>query len=448
MKTVLSPKLSRIRKVIEDWEPWERYGYVQRVVGLTLEARGPSVRIGQLCRLLSDEPGEEQLAEVVGFNDSTIILLPLSEVHGIKAGTRLQVMPTTFGVGVDLDLKGRILDGLGRCIDGAPPALAQRRSIYGAPPSPLKRQRINRPLATGIRALDGLVTCGQGQRLGVFSGSGVGKSTLLGMIARTSDADVNIIGLIGERGREVRDFIEDDLGPEGLEKSVVIVATSDQPPLLRIKAAFVATTVAEYFRDCGHDVLLIMDSLTRFAMAQREVGLAAGEPPATRGYPPSVFSLLPRLLERSGNSDRGTMTAFYSVLVEGDDMDEPIADTVRGILDGHIVLSRTLADEGHYPAIDVLRSVSRLMTDVVDPDHGEAAAEFKRLLAAYEDARDLINIGAYREGSDPSVDRAVAKRSAMLRFLRQDVTDRTDMSRTIDELARVMDDPGDGRVSE
>lgn len=448
MKTVLSPKLSRIRKVIEDWEPWERYGYVQRVVGLTLEARGPSVRIGQLCRLLSDEPGEEQLAEVVGFNDSTIILLPLSEVHGIKAGTRLQVMPTTFGVGVDLDLKGRILDGLGRCIDGAPPALAQRRSIYGAPPSPLKRQRINRPLATGIRALDGLVTCGQGQRLGVFSGSGVGKSTLLGMIARTSDADVNIIGLIGERGREVRDFIEDDLGPEGLEKSVVIVATSDQPPLLRIKAAFVATTVAEYFRDCGHDVLLIMDSLTRFAMAQREVGLAAGEPPATRGYPPSVFSLLPRLLERSGNSDRGTMTAFYSVLVEGDDMDEPIADTVRGILDGHIVLSRTLADEGHYPAIDVLRSVSRLMTDVVDPDHGEAAAEFKRLLAAYEDARDLINIGAYREGSDPSVDRAVAKRSAMLRFLRQDVTDRTDMSRTIDELARVMDDSGDGRVSE
>lgn len=447
MKSGLNTELNGIRGAIEDWEPWERYGYVQRVVGLTLEARGPSVRIGQLCRLLSDEPGEEQLAEVVGFNDSTIILLPLSEVHGIKAGTRVQVMPTTFGVGVDPNLKGRILDGLGRCIDGSPPPLAERRSIYGSPPSPLKRQRINRPLATGIRALDGLLTCGQGQRLGIFAGSGVGKSTLLGMIARASDADVNVIGLIGERGREVRDFIEDDLGPEGLHKSVVIVATSDQPPLLRIKAAFVTTTVAEYFRDCGHDVLLIMDSLTRFAMAQREVGLAAGEPPATRGYPPSVFSLLPRLLERSGNSDCGTMTAFYSVLVEGDDMDEPIADSVRGILDGHIVLSRALADEGHYPAIDVLRSVSRLMGDVVDADHQGAASEFKRLLAAYQDARDLINIGAYRQGSDPLVDRAVSKRPAMLEFLRQTATDGTDISQTVEGLTRLMD-PSDGEVRE
>ena len=437
--------LRELKGIASAWQPWERYGYIQRVVGLTLEARGPAVRVGQLCRLLSDDPsGVDVPAEVVGFNDRAILLLPLSEVHGLRAGTRLQVTPGTFEISLGPDLMGRVLDGLGRAIDEGPaPRAETRQTIYSTSPSPLSRQRVSEPLGVGIRAIDSLLTCGQGQRIGIFSGSGVGKSTLLGMIARGSSADVNVIGLIGERGREVRDFLEDDLGPEGLAKSIVVVATSDQPPLLRIKAAFVATTIAEYFRDLGNEVLLIMDSLTRFATAQREVGLATGEPPATRGFPPSVFSLLPRLLERSGNSDRGTMTAFYSVLVEGDDMDEPVADTVRGILDGHIVLSRALADEGHYPAIDVLRSVSRLMSDVADEPHRAAAAEFKRLLAAHEDARDLINIGAYQMGSDRLVDRSIEHREAMRAFLQQDLAKASSFARTRSDLIRLTRSEGE-----
>ncbi len=432
-------QMAALERAVDNWNPWPRYGYVQRVVGLTLEGRGPAVRVGQLCRLLSDDDADDEvLAEVVGFNENSLLLMPLADVHGLKARTRLQVTSRTFEVPVGEALRGRVLDGLGRVIDGDGIGdLTESRTIYGEPPSPLHRRRVAEPLEVGIRAIDGLLTCGRGQRVGIFSGSGIGKSTLLGMIARGSEADVNVIGLVGERGREVRDFIEDDLGSEGREKSVVVVATSDQPPLVRIKAAFVATAVAEYFRDRGQNVLLMMDSLTRFAMAQREVGLAAGEPPTTRGYPPSVFSLLPRLLERSGNSDRGTMTAFYTVLVEGDDMDEPVADTVRGILDGHIVLSRSLADEGHYPAIDVLSSVSRLMEDVAGEAHREAALQFKQLMAAYDDARDLINIGAYEHGSDPTVDRALASRENMLSFLRQDTEEHWPLSDTESELTRM-----------
>ncbi len=436
----ISGEIERIWNCIAQWEPRERYAYVHRMVGMTIQARGKSAQIGQLCRLFGEDSRVEPvMAEVVGFDDRTMLLLPFSEVQGIRAGMRVQVARASFQVPVGPELKGRILDGLGRAIDAkAKPESEQRRSIYAAPPSPLERSRVSQPLDLGVRSIDGLLTCGRGQRLGIFAGSGVGKSTLLGMIARTSDADVNVIGLIGERGREVRDFIEDDLGPEGLGRSVVVVATSDQPALMRIKAAYVATTIAEYFREEGADVLLMMDSITRFAMAQREVGLAAGEPPTTRGYPPSVFSLLPQLLERSGNSKTGTMTAFYTVLVEGNDMEEPITDAVRGILDGHIQLSRELADEGHYPAVDVLKSVSRLMSDIVTDDHESSARELKRLLAAYQDARDLINIGAYQRGADPQVDRAIDRMAAIRQFLRQTPDQPTPLSETKLQLQAIL----------
>ena len=428
----IGAEVDRIRRIARSWEPLEKYAYIKRVVGMTLEARGPSARVGQLCRLLGDDPKTDiVMAEVVGFTDNTMILLPLSELQGVRAGMRVQITPGTFRVPVGDALRGRILDGLGRPIDGlAAPELRERKSIYSAPPHPLSRMRVTEPLELGIRSIDGLLTCGRGQRVGIFAGSGVGKSTLMGMIARSSTADVNVIGLIGERGREVRDFVEDQLGSEGLAKSVVVVATSDQPPLLRIKAAQVATTLAEHYRDRGNDVLLMMDSVTRFAMAQREVGLAAGEPPTTRGYPPSVFSSLSQLLERAGNSDRGTMTAFYSVLVEGDDMDEPITDAVRSILDGHIQMSRSLADENHYPAVDVLRSVSRLMVDVIDDQQEEAAARLKGVLAAYEDARDLISIGAYQRGADPKVDLAISVLNQIKDFLQQPPSERSTLEET------------------
>ncbi len=440
----IGAEVDRIRRITHAWEPLEKYAYIKRVVGMTLEARGPSARVGQLCRLLGDDPeADVVMAEVVGFTDNTMILLPLSELHGVRAGMRVQITPGTFRVPVGDALRGRILDGLGRPIDGAPgPELRERKSIYSAPPHPLSRMRVTEPLELGIRSIDGLLTCGRGQRVGIFAGSGVGKSTLMGMIARSSGADVNVIGLIGERGREVRDFVEDQLGPEGLAKSVVVVATSDQPPLLRIKAAQVATTLAEHFRDQGNDVLLMMDSVTRFAMAQREVGLAAGEPPTTRGYPPSVFSSLSQLLERAGNSDRGTMTAFYSVLVEGDDMDEPITDAVRSILDGHIQMSRALADENHYPAIDVLRSVSRLMVDVIDGEHEAEAARLKGILAAYEDARDLISIGAYQGGADPKVDLAIRILDQIKGFLQQPASERSTLDETRRRLFNLLPEGG------
>jgi flagellum-specific ATP synthase len=347
--------------------------------------------------------------------------MPLGDLAGIGPGSLVTGTGRSLRVGVGQGLLGRILDGLGKPIDGGdPPAVEEFYSINGNIPSPLERQRISEPLQIGVRAIDGLLTCGKGQRIGVFAGSGVGKSTLLGMMARNTKADVNVIALVGERGREVREFLERDLGPEGLRRSVVVVATSDQPALVRIKGAMVASTIAEYFRDQGADVLFMMDSVTRFAIAQREVGLAVGEPPATRGYTPSVFAALPKLLERSGPGLKGTITAFYTVLVEGDDMNEPIADTVRGILDGHIVLSRALAEQQHYPAIDVLASVSRLMTEVATPEHLQLAGRFRSLLAVYKDAEDLINIGAYAHGSNPRIDMAIKLIDGFRRFLQQE----------------------------
>ncbi|MGB1719297.1 MAG: FliI/YscN family ATPase, partial [Candidatus Latescibacterota bacterium] len=349
-----------------------------------------------------------------------VLLMPLGQIEGIRPGTRVFPARASLFVPVGPGLRGRVLDGLGNPIDGKGPLHAgERRSVHAEPPNPLSRRRVRQALGTGVRALDGLVSCGKGQRMGIFAGSGVGKSTLMGMIARHSEADVNVIALVGERGKEVLDFLEDSLGEEGLKRSVVVVATSDQPALIRLKAAFVATAIAEYFRDAGKDVILMMDSLTRVAMAQREIGLAAGEPPTTRGYTPSVFALLPRLLERAGMTRRGSITGFYTVLVEGDDMDEPIADASRAILDGHLVLSRRLASRGHYPPIDVMESVSRVMKDVTSEAHWDRSIEVKSMMAAYTEAEDLINIGAYARGSNPSIDRSLQYVEPINDYLRQ-----------------------------
>jgi len=382
-------------------------GSVSQVIGLTIEVKGVSASIGEVCSI--HVPGEEYpvLAEVVGFKENSSLLMPLGELGGICPGSRVIPTGSPFTVKVGEHLLGRVLDGLGLPMDNGKTGVGTDFSVNNRPPNALERRRITKVLATGVRAIDSFLTCGCGQRIGIFAGSGVGKSTLLGMIARQSNADVNVIGLIGERGREVLDFIESSLGKDGLARSVVVVATSDQPALVRLKGAFVASAIAEYFRDAGKNVLLMLDSVTRFAMAQREVGLAIGEPPATKGYTPSVFALLPRLLERSGNSRNGTITAFYTVLVDGDDMNEPVADAVRGILDGHIVLSRRLAARNHYPAIDVLQSVSRLMPDLVSEEQMLQAGRLRELLAVYSQSEDLINIGAYAHGSNPKIDEAI-----------------------------------------
>lgn len=394
-------------------------GKVQKVVGLTIQSQGPQVSIGDLCIIRSGtSQGIE--AEVVGFEGDLTLLMPLGSTEGIGPGAIVEPCGHRLRVRVGNNLLGRVIDALGRPMDGLPlETEGEWRDLEQEPPNPLTRQRISEPLVTGVRAIDGLLTVGRGQRVGIFAGSGVGKSTLLGMIARASSADVNVIALVGERGREVREFIEKDLGEEGLARSVLVVATSDQPALIRTKAAMLATSIAEYYRDQGLNVMFMMDSVTRYATALREIGLAAGEPPATRGYTPSVFAALPRLLERTGNSDKGSITAIYTVLVEGDDMDEPVADTVRGILDGHIVLSRQLADKGHFPAIDPLRSVSRVMPDVVTMSHLEQARKIKEWLASYQEVADLINIGAYQPGSSPKTDEAIAKHDAIITFLRQ-----------------------------
>ena len=364
--------------------------------------------------------------------------MPYGDLEGIGPGSKVLLTNRKFMVSVGLGLIGRILDGFGNPLDGKGHVEAQEwTTLSNMPPHPLNRQRIQTPLVLGIRAIDGLLTCGRGQRLGIFSGSGVGKSTLLGMIARNTRADVNVIALIGERGREVREFIEKDLKEEGLQRSVLVVATSDQPPLVRLRAAFVATAIAEFFRSRGMDTLLMMDSLTRFAMAQREIGLAIGEPPVSRGYPPSVYSILPKLLERVGRSEKGSITGLYTVLVDGDDFNEPVSDAARGILDGHIVLSRDLANRNHYPAIDVLSSVSRLMPDIVSTEHYQAAARIKTLMAEYTEARDLINIGAYRRGSNPDIDKAIEKMPEINKFLQQTVGDMTDFDDTCQRLYRI-----------
>lgn len=404
-------------------------GRISRVVGLALEAQGPRAQLGELCRVHRTGNGT-LLAEVTGFRDGRTLLTPLGDPGGVGPGNLVEAMSTVLGVMVGPGLLGRVLDGLGRPIDSLGPldACSWRPVDCPAPPA-MERPPIGLPLPTGVRAIDGVLTCGRGQRMGIFAGSGVGKSTLLGMMARFTGAEVNVIGLIGERGREVREFLERDLR-EGRKRSVVVAATSDQPALIRIKAAMVATAIAEYFRDQGKHVLLVMDSLTRFAMAQREVGLANGEPPATRGYTPSVFSLLPRLLERAGCSPTGSITGFYTVLVEGDDVNEPVADSLRAILDGHIVLSRDLAARGHYPPIDVLASVSRLMVDLVNDEALGGASRLRKVLATYRDAEDLINIGAYAPGQNPDIDHACRHIAGVLSFLRQDRDERADFAAT------------------
>lgn len=398
-------------------------GKVTQVIGLVIESQGPLVSVGELCYVHSHFPGVPPVpAEVVGFREGYVMLMPVGEMQGIGPGCEVVAAQKMLKVKVGEELLGRVLDGLGNPMDDKGPILTDLEyPLQAPPPPPLTRPRINESLYVGVRAIDGLITMGQGQRIGIMAGSGVGKSTLLSMIARNTEADISVIALVGERGREVRDFIERDLGEEGLKRSVVVVATSDQPALVRIKGAMTATAIAEYFRDQGHKVILMMDSVTRFAMAQREVGLTIGEPPATRGYTPSVFAMLPRLLERAGTSDTGSITGIYTVLVDGDDMNEPIADAVRSILDGHIVLSRAIAAQNHFPAIDILPSVSRVMNEVVTKEHLRAAQQMRSLMAVYKDAEDLIHIGAYVKGSSAKIDEAIQKIDNINDFLCQDI---------------------------
>jgi flagellum-specific ATP synthase len=400
-----------------------------------VESHGPAARIGEICEIHHSRNAKPLLAEVVGFREDRALLMPFGDLSEVGLGNEVVATGSPLRVKVGQALLGRVLDGLGRPLDGKGPIDFEAEvSVTAAPPHPLNRRRINQPLSVGVRAIDGLLTMGSGQRVGIFAGSGVGKSTLLGMIARNTSADVNVIALIGERGREVRDFLEKDLGEEGLRRSVVVVATSDQVAVARLRGAQVGSSIAEYFRDCGMNVMLMMDSVTRVAWAQREIGLAAGEPPTTRGYTPSVFAVLPSLLERAGTSKVGSITGLYTVLVEGDDMNEPVADTVRGILDGHIVLSRALAAQNHYPAIDVLSSVSRLMPEVSTKEHRSAAGTMRDVLATYKSAEDLINIGAYAEGSNPKIDFAKAKIDAANGFLKQAVDDPAPFETTVSSL--------------
>ena len=413
-----------------------RTGRVSRLVGLRLEVEGIDAAVGDAVRVWRD--GGVLDAEVVAVHGDGLACMPLGELKGVRYGDRVEATGRPFAVEVGECLLGRVLDGLGRPIDDGPPLVGTEHVLIdGVPPHPLRREMIDRQLGLGVRAVDTLVPCGRGQRLGIFAGSGVGKSSLLSMITRGTDAPVAVLALVGERGREVNEFLKNDLGPEGLARSVVVVATSDAPALVRIRAAFTATRIAEWFRDRGTDVVLMMDSLTRFAMAQREVGLSAGEPPVTRGYPPSVFSLLPKLLERAGASDRGSITGLYTVLVDGDDMNEPIADAARSILDGHIVLSRKLASANHYPAIDILESVSRVMPDVVDANHASAASAVRDILATYRDAEDLVNIGAYVSGSNPRVDLALSKIEAIRHYLRQGIYETSSYPESLASLMSV-----------
>jgi len=416
-------------------------GYVQRITGLTIEANGPLVKIGEVCEIYPIDKENPILSEVVGFRDERILLMPLGDMEGIGPGSLVVATGETLKVKVGLSMVGRVLDGLGNPIDGKGPLKYESEyPVNNMPPNPLLRKRIEDILPLGVKTIDGLLTCGKGQRVGIFAGSGVGKSTLMGMIARNALSDINVISLIGERGREVREFIENDLKEEGLSRSIVVVATSDQPALVRLKGALLATAISEYFRDAGRDVMLLMDSLTRFAMAQREIGLAIGEPPVTRGYTPSVFAVLPKLLERSGTSDKGSITALYTVLVDGDDMNEPITDAARGILDGHIVLSRKLAHKNHYPAIDVLASISRVMPNIATDEHKKLASDLKDILATYRDSEDLINIGAYKEGSNKSIDRSIKKIDLINSFLKQNVMDNIDMDEVVNQMKEIVVD--------
>jgi flagellum-specific ATP synthase len=423
---------------VERTDPQKFFGRVTRVQGLMIESHGPQAVVGELCQIQLSSADHWVWAEVVGLHGRTVQLMPFEEVAGLEIGCRVKGMGETLQVSVSDRLLGRVLDGLGRPIDGK--GDIGSATFYPAvnnPPDALGRQRIDRKIATGVRAIDALIPLGKGQRLGIFAGSGVGKSTLLGMIAKNTNADVNVVALIGERGREVREFIENELGPEGLARSVIVVSTSNTPAMARLRGAYVATAIAEYFRDQGKDVMLLFDSVTRFAYAQREIGLAVGEPPARQGYTPSVFSLLPKLLERSGTGPTGTITGLYTILVDGDDMDDPIADSVRGILDGHVVLSRRLADQSHYPAIDVLKSVSRLATKITSPASREAFTILRRHLAVYTQAEDLINAGAYAPGSNPEIDLAIKKFKEIEAFLRQGVDEKAPWLETLRRAAAI-----------
>jgi len=417
------------------------FGKVTQVIGLVIESAGPAVSIGRLCNIENCETGNKVMAEVVGFRDDRILLMPLGPIFGITPGGIVTSTSEQLRIPVGTELIGRVLGGLCQPIDGKGPILTNVTRPINAQPIPaLRRKRITEPLLTGIRAVDLTTAVGKGQRLGIFSGSGVGKSIMLGMMARGSSADVNVVALVGERGREVRQFIETDLGPEGMKRTVVVAVTSDQPSLIRIKGALAATTIAEYFRDQGKDVLLLMDSLTRIAMAQREIGIAVGEPPTTKGYTPSVFALLPRLLERAGYTEVGSITGLYTVLVEGDDFNEPISDAVRSILDGHVTLSRRLASLNQYPAVDILDSISRLMVDVCTDEQVALAGQLRELVSVYREAEDLINIGAYVKGSSPKIDRAISKIDEINAFFRQGINELADYEESFRQLQAIMED--------
>lgn len=414
---------------------YKKYGKVVNVVGLTIESNGPAARLGDICHIYPDISEKNGImAEVVGFKNEKVILMPYEAVDGIGSGSLVENTGAPLKVQVSDHVLGRTLDGLGRAADGLDVIYGEKYTVEAPPPDPLSRVIIHEVLPLGVKAVDGLITVGKGQRIGIFAGSGVGKSTLMGMFARNTKADINVIALIGERGREVREFIERDLGPEGMARSVVVVATSDKPALERKKAAQTATAIAEYFRDKGKDVLLMMDSLTRFSMAQREIGLASGEPPVSRGYPPSVYSEMPKLLERAGNGEKGSITGLYTVLVDGDDFNEPITDTARSILDGHIMLSRKLGHKNHYPAIDILQSISRCMSSIAEKPHKAAAGKLKNVLATYNEAEDLINIGAYKKGSNPDIDYAIEKIGQVNQFLLQDVDDKYTFEQSVELL--------------
>lgn len=432
--------LSRYEKLLARINPIRIYGKVSEIVGLMVEGNGPAASIGDVCGIMPVNGGTPLEAEVVGFKNGRVLLMPLQSIQGLGPGCKILSLGRKAAVGVGNSLLGRVIDGLGNPIDNKGPInFVDEYPIYADPINPLDRGRIIEPMDLGIRALNALFTCGKGQRMGIFAGSGVGKSVLMGMIALNTKADVNVIGLIGERGREVREFLEKNLGEEGLKRSVVVVAASDMHPLVRMRAAYVATAVSEYFRDQGNDVLLMVDSLTRFAMAQREIGLSVGEPPTTKGYTPSVFSLLPKLLERSGIVEGvGSITGLYTVLVEGDDFNEPISDAARSILDGHISLSRSLAHNNHYPAIDVLQSISRVMADIVDKEQKNKAGELLNIVATYKKAEDLINIGAYVQGSNPGIDHAVKMIDQVNAFLRQNTGERVDFASAKTQLLELL----------
>jgi flagellum-specific ATP synthase len=434
---ILKRKFSR---AIENSVALEMVGKITKVIGLVLESEGPKSSIGEICLLKDKNERILSRSEVVGFKDNRILSMVLGDLSEISPGMKIYATGDMLRVKVGDVLLGRVLDGLGNPMDDKGPLLTDKeRSVIAQPPNPLLRKRITEPIATGIKAIDGMLTLGKGQRVGIFSGSGVGKSTLLGMIARNTSADINVIALIGERGREVREFLENDLGKAGLQRSIVVIATSDAPSLVRVKAAMVATTIAEYFRDRDLDVMLMMDSATRLAMAQREVGLTIGEPPTSKGYTPSVFSLLQKTMERAGTSEKGSITGLYTILVEGDDLNEPISDAARGILDGHIVLSRKLASMGHYPAIDVLNSISRLKKAVANPEHYKKSMQIQEMLATYKEAEDLISVGAYQKGTNKKIDIAMANIENINDYLTQDIYETDDFETIIEKLSKITD---------